>query len=127
MQVMRISLIEICFVSAMYVVYALIGKFSFRVLIGGICGTLISVANFLFLTFTVIRAVQKAEQNETSVSARLSILFSSTIRLIFIAAVYVVIIKLNFCDPIAALLPLLFLQISIRFVDSFSKGGEAGK
>ena len=46
------------------------------------------------------------------------------LRLIVLAAVYIVVLKTTTLDPLAAVLPLVFVQLSIYITEFFRKDGE---
>lgn len=127
-QVGRIALATAGCTIAMLFVYALVGRFTSAVLVGGILGTLIAIGNFLALSITVSNALDRAASGDNSLKARMSIQSSSVMRTAFLAVIYVLLFRAHVCDPLAALLPLLFAQVAIKLVEFFrkdSKGGDA--
>ena len=104
-------------------VYALLGRFSVDVLLGALFGMVVSCANFLALTVTVSRAADRAEGGDP-MKARAAVQGSSVLRLLALAAVYILVLKLTTLDPLAAVLPLVFVQISISLFEFFRKDGE---
>ena len=105
-------------------VYALLGRFSVDVLLGALFGMAVSCANFLALTVTVSRAADRAEGGGDPIKARAAVQGSSVLRLLVLAAVYILVLKLTTLDPLAAVLPLVFVQISISLFEFFRKDGE---
>ena len=98
------------------------------VLLGGLLGTVIAVGNFLALSITVSNALDRAAAGDNSVKARMSIQSSSVVRTAILAVIYVLLFRAKVCDPLAALLPLLFAQAAIKLIEFFrkdSKGGDA--
>ena len=76
--------------------------------------------------FTVFgKAVCFAAETGDAAKAKLSVQSSSVIRMLVMAALYIVILKSGKCDPLAAILPLVFVQISISVTEFFRK--EAAK
>ncbi len=104
-------------------VYAIIGRFSLNVLFGAIFGAVVSVLNFLALTVTVSRAADRAEGGDPG-KAKAAVQGSSVLRLIVLAAIYIVVLKTTTLDPLAAVLPLVFVQLSIYITEFFRKDGE---
>lgn len=104
-------------------VYAIIGRFSLNVLFGALFGAVVSVLNFLALTVTVSRAADRAEGGDPG-KAKAAVQGSSVLRLIVLAAVYIVVLKTTTLDPLAAVLPLVFVQLSIYITEFFRKDGE---
>ena len=124
-QVGRMALVTAGCSAVMLVVYALAGRFTTAVLLGGLLGTVIAVGNFLALSITVSNALDRAAAGDNSVKARMS---SSVVRTAILAVIYVLLFRAKVCDPLAALLPLLFAQAAIKLIEFFrkdSKGGDA--
>ena len=95
---------------------------------GGLLGTVIAVGNFLALSITVSNALDRAAAGDNSVKACMSIQSSSVVRTAILAVIYVLLFHAKVCDPLAALLPLLFAQAAIKLIEFFrkdSKGGDA--
>ena len=126
-QFLLVSLVEIICVALMLGVYALMEKFTREVLIGGLLGGILSIANFLFLSMAVSRAADQAMESGDSAKAALSIRSSSMTRLLGIAAVLFLSFRAGICDPVAALLPLIFLRFSMMIAGFFFKDGATCK
>ena len=59
--------------------------------------------------------------------AQLEIQTSSVVRPLVLALIYIVLFRAKVCDPVAALLPLLFAQVAIKVLEFFrndKKGGD---
>lgn len=123
-QVLQVFLGIVICTGLMLGVYALIGQFSLPVLWGALLGCLIAGLNFLFLSIGVTRAADRAEATGEAAKATLAVRSSSTIRMLALAAIYIVILKSGVCDPLAAVLPLIFVRISITMLEFFRKDGE---
>ena len=96
----------------MLAIYAVVGRFTTAVLLGGLLGTVIAVGNFLALSITVSNALDRAAAGDNSVKACMSIQSSSVVRTAILAVIYV----------------LLFAQAAIKLIEFFrkdSKGGDA--
>ena len=73
-------------------------------------------------------ALDRAAAGDNSVKACMSIQSSSVVRTAILAVIYVLLFHAKVCDPLAALLPLLFAQAAIKLIEFFrkdSKGGDA--
>lgn len=115
-------------VALMLGVYGLIGRFSRQVLLGALIGGALAMLNFLLLSVTVSRAADRAETTGEAVKARVSVQVMALVRLLLLAVLYILILKSGACDPIAAILPLLFLQLSIVLTEFFRKDkGDGAK
>ena len=119
-QVGRIAAGEAVCVALMLGAYGLLGSFTVKVLLGGLLGGVLAVLNFLFLSMAVIRAADRAQQGETGQATRL-VQSSSVSRLLVLGAVLAVAFKADLCDPVAALLPLLFVRPIINVMEFFRK------
>ena len=104
-------------------VYAIIGRFSLNVLFGALFGAAVSVLNFLALIVVVSRAADRAEGGDPG-KAKAAVQGSSVLRLLILAAIYIVVLKTTSLDPLAAVLPLVFVQLSIYITEFFRKDGE---
>lgn len=126
-QFLRVSVWELACVAIMFCVYAFIGKLTAKVILGGVFGMIISLANFLLLTIAVTRASEKAANGGDPIKAKLAVQSSSIYRLLGIGVIYIVVLKAGVCDPIAAILPLPFVQISINLMEFFHRDGDKNK
>ena len=127
-QVGRMALATAGCSAIMLAIYAVVGRFTTAVLLGGLLGTVIAVGNFLALSITVSNALDRAAAGDNSVKARMSIQSSSVVRTAILAVIYVLLFRAQICDLAAALLPLLFAQAAIKLIEFFrkdSKGGDA--
>lgn len=115
-------------VAAMLAVYALAGAFTNAVLIGGILGFVLAVGNFLSLSITVSNAMDRAAKGGSPQKAQLEIQSASVIRPVVLVIIYILLFRAKICDPLAAILPLLFAQICIKLINFFRKdAGNVGK
>ena len=120
-QFLWVSLFEIICIALMYVVYAIIGLFTKQVLIGGLLGGLLAIGNFFVLSIAVCSATDRAVESGDSSKAALAIRSSSTLRLLCIGVILFFAFRAGICDPIAALVPLILLRISMAIVGFFFK------
>ena len=113
-------------IAVMLAVYALLGRLDRMVLLGALFGWLLAVGNFLSLSITVSNALDRAA-NGSPQKAQLEIQTSSVVRPLVLAVIYIVLFRAKVCDPVAALLPLLFAQVAIKVLEFFrndKKGGD---
>ena len=100
-------------IAVMLAVYALLGRLDRLVLLGAVFGWILAVGNFLSLSITVSNALDHAANGGSPQKAQLEI--------------YIVLFRAKVCDPVAALLPLLFAQVAIKVLEFFrndKKGGD---
>lgn len=122
-QIIRIAVGEAIFVGLMLSVYGMLGKFSKEVFVGAMLGSVLAVLNFLVLSMVVVRAAERAQQGEVA-KATIAVQSSSVYRLLGMGAVLVLAFKAGVCDPLAALLPLLFVRMTINFMGFFEKESD---
>ena len=125
-QVTRLTIAMIICVGIMLGIYALLGIFTRSVLVGAVVGLLLSIGNFVSLSITVSNALDRAARDNDPQRAQLSIQTSSVIRLLVLAAIYILLFRAKLCDPIAALLPLLLTQGVLKLVEFFRNDKEGG-
>ena len=117
--------LAVCVV-ALRAVYALLGMLTREVILGAIAGWILAIGNFASLSITVSNAVDRAARDNDPQRAQLSIQASGVIRLLVLAAVYILLFRAKLCDPIAALLPLLMAQVVLKLVEFFRKDDKGG-
>ena len=114
-------------IAVMLAVYALLGRLDRLVLLGAVFGWILAVGNFLSLSITVSNALDRAANCGSPQKAQLEIQTSSVVRPLVLALIYIVLFRAKVCDPVAALLPLLFAQVAIKVLEFFrndKKGGD---
>lgn len=114
-------------IAVMLAVYALLGRLDRLVLLGAVFGWILAVGNFLSLSITVSNALDRASNGGSPQKAQLEIQTSSVVRPLVLALIYIVLFRAKVCDPVAALLPLLFAQVAIKVLEFFrndKKGGD---
>ena len=114
-------------IAVMLAVYALLGRLDRMVLLGALFGWLLAIGNFLSLSITVSNALDRTANGGSPQKAQLEIQTSSVVRPLVLAVIYIVLFRAKVCDPVAALLPLLFAQVAIKVLEFFrndKKGGD---
>lgn len=106
----------------MYVVYALLGYFTVKVLLGGIVGVLVTVANFFFMALVATLAADKAEQQDVAGGQKL-MKSAYPVRLLVMALILFACAKSGWFDLIALVLPLLLERPVIMVLEFFRKRG----
>jgi len=87
-------------------VYALIKRFSLPVLFGGIVGTVVAVGNFFFMAIGLSNLTEDATEAKIKIKLQGGFLFRTLVMMGLLA----VAIWFGKCDPIATVLPLLFVR-----------------
>ena len=117
-----VALGEAICVALMCGVYALIGKFSFSVLWGGLVGLLVATGNFFFLAVIATLAADRAENQDVAGGQKL-MKSSYPIRLLVMAGVLILCAKSGYFDVIALVLPLVFVRPILTIAEFFRKKG----
>lgn len=125
-QIARLAAALLACVAVMLAVYGVLGFFSVKVLLGAIVGYLLAMGNFVSLSITVSNALDRAARDQEPQRAQLSIQSSSVIRLLVLAAIYILLFRAKVCDPLATLLPLLLAQAALKLVEFFRKDDKGG-
>jgi len=118
-----IAIGELICVALMCGVYALLGKFSIRVVLGGLVGLLVATGNFFALAVVATLASDKAEAGDPASGQKL-MRSSYPIRLLVMAGVLILCAKSGFFDVIALVVPLLFIRPILTIAEFFRKKGE---
>lgn len=108
--------------AAMIGVFALLGRFDFSVLWGGLAGALIAIANFFFMSLFAVLAADKAEAQDVAGGQKL-IQFSYMGRMVGLFLVLFLCAKSGFCNLIALVIPLVFTRPILTISELFKKKG----
>lgn len=126
-------------VAVMLIVYAIVGKFSVPVLLGGIYTGLLTVINFFIMGLTVQGVTNRAAEKERTeqeladltIEMKNRMKLSYNVRMIALFALLVLGIAVFKFDPLATILPVVFPTIVIRVLQimearrpSVSEGSE---
>lgn len=115
-----IALGEFLLVGAMFIVFWLIGKFDASVLIGGLAGGILTVLNFFIMALNATAASKKAV-NQDVTGGKALMHFSYIGRYLVIFLILCVLAKTGAGDPVACVLPLVFIQPVIYVKEFFRK------
>lgn len=107
-------------VAVMFGVYALLGFFSIKVLLGGIVGAAAALANFFFMAVVVSLAADKAQQQDVTGGQKL-VKGAYPIRLLLLAVILFACAKSGYFDVVALVLPLVFVRPTLTIAEFFRK------
>lgn len=107
-------------VGLMLAVYALLGRFSMPVVLGGVLGGALATANFLFMAIGTSLAADKAEQQDVKGGKGL-IQMSYLLRLGLLFLILFACAKSGLFDLVALVLPLLFVRPVLTVAEFFRK------
>ena len=115
--VFPVMLGELLLTGVMLAVYALIGRFSLKVLWSAGLG-----AGAVLLNFTVmILELLQAEKRGSPEKGQLYVRATYALRLVLLAAVLILALKSKVFDPLATALPLCFQPIAVWLFELFRK------
>ena len=109
--------------AAMVGIFALLGKFDSAVLLGALVGTVLSTLNFFFMAVIAMMAADKAESQNVKGGEAL-IRGSYPVRMILLFIILFAFAKSGLCNPIALVVPLIFVRPTITIAEFFRKSGE---
>ena len=112
---------EVVCVALMCGVYALIGKLSLSVVLGGLVGLVRATANFFFMAVVATLAADKALAQDVEGGKKL-MKSSYPIRILVLAGLLILCAKSGFFDVVALVLPLPFVRPILTIAEFFNKG-----
>ncbi|MCR4622300.1 MAG: hypothetical protein K5663_09510 [Clostridiales bacterium] len=122
-ETLYIFLGEVALTALMLGVFALIGRFGSKAVIGGAAGALLATGNFFFMAVGAMSAADKAEQQDVKGGKSL-IRVSYIVRLLVLAGLLFAFYKSGLADPFALVIPLLFVRPILMLMSFFGKGGK---
>ncbi len=115
---------EVICLGLMLAVFALLGYYDRSVLLGGLLGTLLAVGNFFIMAMNASVAADRAVAQDVKSGASLMRL-SYIGRLAVIFVILLAAAKSGYCNPIASVLPLVFVRWILTIAEFFRKKGDA--
>lgn len=104
-------------------IFALMGYYDGTVFLGGVVGALIATVNFFFMALATQSAADKAQEQDVK-GGKMSMKSSYTLRMVAIFAVVFAFAKSGLCNPLAMVIPLVFVRPTITVAEFFRKSGE---
>ena len=115
-----IALGEAVGVAAMIGIFALLGQYSSKVLLGGIVGGLVTVGNFLAMAIAVNIAADKAKAQNVK-GGQATIKGSYLLRMVAMVVILFAFAKSGLCDVIALVVPLIFMRPTLTVAEFFRR------
>ena len=122
-ETMIIAIGEAVGVGLMFAVFALLHKFDLRVLLGGLTGGILAVANFFAIALVATLAADRAEQQDVQAGVKL-VRGSYPIRMLALGGILFLCGWSGYFHVIALVIPLLFVRPTIFISEFFRKKGE---
>ena len=113
---------QILCTAAMIGIFAILGYYDQTVLLGGIFGSLVAIANFFFMALFVDLATKKAAAQDVAGGQKL-IQFSYMGRMAFILIALILLAKSGLCNVLALAIPLIFNRPILTVFELFRKKG----
>lgn len=113
----------VCMV-VMFVVFALLGRFDRSVVLGGLLGAVLAIANFFFMAIGASLAADKAAGQDVK-GGKTLVKSSYALRLVVIFLILFACVKSGLCNAVASVLPLIFVRPTITVAEFFRKSGES--
>lgn len=114
---------QVLCVGAMVGVYALLGRFGSKVLLGGAVGAVLAIANFFFMAVGATLAADKAEAQDVKGGKQL-LQVSQLVRYAVLFVVLFAFVKSGLCDAVATVLPIVFVRPILSVGEFFRKSGD---
>ena len=118
-----IAIGQLVCVGAMVGIFALLGYFDLGVIIGGIVGMTLSLGNFFFMAISADLAADKAKNQDVK-GGQAAIKSSFLLRLAVIFVVLFAFAKSGIANPLAMVLPLVFVRPILTVAEFFRKSGD---
>ncbi len=120
---MKVSKFNVLLTVILNIVFRIIGKWDYTVLLGSILGLIITT----YFYYSICVSVPKALEYGDPELAQKSIRASRSMRTIVMAVGLIIAIKLPWFNICATVVPLLFTRISIAFLHFDTDGEEENK
>lgn len=117
-----LALGEAVCVTAMVGIFAMLGYFDYKVILGGTIGLILAVGNFFFMAITSDAAADKAMEQDVK-AGKATVKASYSLRLIVLGVLLFVFAKSGHCNLIAMVCPLFFVFPIITVIEFFRKAG----
>ena len=115
-----VALGELLGVAAMIGIFALLGKYDSKVLLGGIVGGAVATVNFFAMAIGVNIAADKAEQQNVK-GGQATVKGSYLLRMVAMFVVLFAFAKSGICNAIALVVPLIFVRITLTVAEFFRR------
>lgn len=100
--------------------YALLGFLDRSVVLGAVVGSLLSIGNFFIMAVTASLAADKAQEQSVTEGKKM-VQLSYIVRLLALFGILFVCVKSGLCDPLASVIPIVFVRPVITVYEFFRK------
>ena len=119
-QTLLIAIGQIVGVGVMLGIFALLDRFDYTVVLGGLVGALVALLNFFFMAVSLSLAADRAVQQDAKGGKSL-VKSSYAIRTIVMFVVLILCAKSGHCNVISLAVPLLLVQPTLLIAEFFRK------
>lgn len=117
-----VALGQLICVAAMIGVFALLGHFDHTVLLGGLIGAVVAIGNFFFMAIGISLAADKAQAQDVK-GGKALVKGSYLMRILVMLVILFACAKSGLCNPIALVLPLVFVRPTLTIAEFLRKKG----
>ena len=114
---------EVICTAVMIGIFALVGSFDIKVLLGGIFGCVLTILNFFFMAIGTSLAADKAEAQNVKGGTGI-VQISMLSRYIILGVILFALGKSEICNILALILPLVFMRPVLAIGEFFRKKGD---
>ena len=122
-KLIMLGISEAVLVAIVSVVFAVLDKFDMTVVIGGIAGAILAIANFFFLAMAADSAADSAAAQDVK-TGKNKMRSSYMMRMIVIFAILLILAKTGIANPIALVVPFFAVRPLIMVDEFFRKPKE---
>ena len=122
-QTLLIAIGQAVGVGVMLGIFALLGRFDYTVVLGGLVGALVALLNFFFMAVSLTLASDRAVQQDVKGGKGL-VRSSYAIRTVVMFTVLFLCGKSGHCNVIALVVPLLFVRPALTVAEFVMRKGE---
>ncbi len=121
-----LAVAEFVCVAAMIGVFALLGYFDYKVVLGGVLGGILTIGNFFFMAISSNAAADRAAEQEVE-QGKKAMKASYGLRMLVIGVLLFLFAKSGHCNVLALVCPLFFMFPCIMVIEFFRKAGADKK
>lgn len=115
---------ELICTAAMVGIFALLGYFDYKVVLGGVFGCLITVGNFFLMAVLSNAAADRAAEQQVK-EGKTMVKSSYGMRLLVIGVLLFLLAKSGHCNILALVIPLFFEFPVLMVIEFLRKSGES--
>lgn len=123
-----LALGELICSAAIVGVFAMLGQFSYKVIVGALIGALLAIGNFFFMAIisnvVADKTIANADSEDAVKQGKAAMKSSYGLRLLVIGVLLFIFAKSGHCNLIAMICPLFLIFPIITVIEFFRKSGD---